>query len=361
MDRVYQSSWALPPTSVTTLASHNVGVIYSIGWNGTTANFTQTTGKSKWKTIADGGQDSGTNGLIAQIQSLASTASTHKVPIDIGLWHEPGGNWSVGHPKVDSCSTSGCDGSSTEYQAMYQHLHDLVGTYGNAYTRVIYIEVDSTIKLATDPNRPADTAYDLLGPDLYNYYVWQSARAWHYASDSGKIGSYPGTGILALAVAHSKHIVFPEVGTHPGCPGGWNTASSGTAEDSGCLSTDPASPTKNQYFQDLAKLLTDTGRSDAAQIETWIEGFVYYHHVATHDWEFVNREAPTYNYESNTSCPSAWGRTCWNGDYDSSGDHDSNGWGTSFVTDSASYNHNHSNWFVGATSGTLSAGRAPIV
>jgi hypothetical protein len=332
--------------------------------NGTNQNYTIERILSRMRTIARGDADSGTNGLIAQIQSLASTASTYSVPIAIALMHEP----SVAPSKIDNCQYLDCNGSSQDFKDMYHHLFYIVhkagsdqSGYGNHWLRVIYIEVDSAINSESDPNRPADADYDLLGPDVYNFYRFKSASTgWKYASDSGKLGTNASGNILEVAVAHNKHILLAEVGTHPGCPGGYTTSGSPTLEDAQCGSTD-TSPTKNQYFQNLAQYLTLDTQADHALIQQWVEGFIYFHQhdYAAHDWQFTNRQDTTTNKESSTGCPPSWTKLCWNGDYDST-DSDAKGWGQ-FVTNNSTYNNNRASWFV-ATKGTSgSANRKPQV
>jgi hypothetical protein len=344
--RSFISYWDLPPSDVTTYASDHRMVIYSVKSknSGSHNNFTQTSSpswKSRWRTVADGDQDSGTYGLIAQIQSLASTASTYSVPIVFSIWHEP-------HDDVDGCQTSGCNGTEEDYRDMYAHLRVLMEDYGNKWLKIAYIAVDSKMITgspvgATDYLRPDDGDYDLLGPDLYNYYRWKSGAGnqsqtvdpatWKNPSYSSKIGLASDNGLLKLAINHGKHLIFPEVGTHPGCPGGGTGTADGTVGH--CLGGE-TTHTKDEYFRDFATKITTN-----SDYQKWVIGWVYFHHSPTntgssalYDWSFTNR---TNTNNSEASCPNA---NCWTG---------TTGWQDAFVNDNASYNNHHEEWFVGGS------------
>jgi hypothetical protein len=367
LTRVFKATWNLPPVTVSNYASANVGVIFDISSpkNTVDPNIAQDPSVSKWGTLATTHMDHHTVGgvdvgLVAIVTSLYNTAKNNNVPIYFGLWHEPNGQW------YDNCQSAGCNGNYADYKNMYHHLESVVQSVagvGSPYLRTIYIEVDSQAKLTNDPFRPADADYDVMGADLYNYYQFQcnpSCTGWKYASDANKLGvaSTTGTGILAQAVIHNKHLILPEMGTHPGCPGGYNGVTPPSVEDANCGSI-TTGYSKDLYFQDLATLLTDTTRSDAWYIQSLFIGFAYYNFVTTkHDWEFVNREHPTVNNESQCQIPLALNKTCWNGTANT-GDHDAAGWGNSFVTDSH-YNDRNSGWFAGVVQGTGSANRVPL-
>jgi len=385
MDRIYKSTWGAVPSSVTTDASHSVGVAYSEKWATSDSNFVaESSSTHLFQSVADGWDDTTgvhgvTNGLISQIQSLESIASTHQVPITFTLFHEPhefkssGSGVDVSSSEFTPTKTctgtgSACFGTAAEYRAMYHHLESLVNqygkdSYGRPWVKVMYIETDFNMSAQTsgvylcptqpgvgcaDATRPANVDYDVLGPDLYNFYTFNAA-SWKEATDSTKLNTSGSAGLITLADNEQKHILVAEMGTHPGCPGGWNSQNNlGGAEDAKC-SSGVTTETKNGWFQTLASGLTGTS-TNAALIQKWFVGFIYFHlDGPSHDWQFVNR-ASTLNKE--TACPATWGSTsCWNGDIDTTGDHDSNGWGAAFVNNSSA-NNNHASWFVGAGLGS---------
>jgi len=369
--RIFGGNWSKPGTvgdngDIDKNAAAHRGIIWSI--NPTGSNFTVDGTDSRWKTVADGDMDSGTFGLTTILSQLDAFGAHYNVPILFAIRHEP-------HAKASdwaSCGTS-CEGTSTEYKNMYAHLRSLMGAGDVNYPHVklIYIAVDTNMNAnkihntstscgdsgCGDSLRPADTDYDVLGPDLYNYFKWVSgcsdplggttctstSGAWLMPTSDGtgssrvnttaKIGLTTTKGDIVVAKDHNKHIIFPELGTHPGCPG------SGTDDTSGnvghCATGDP-SYQKDAWFRDLA-----TGLTSNADYEKWIEGWAYFnnnHSTSSgtiYDWQFVDRSGNSNNSES--ACPS--GVPCWTG---LTGYQD-------LVVNSDTYNNSHPDWVVGSS------------
>jgi hypothetical protein len=356
LERLFVDHWDLPGTvgsgsAVDTAAAAGRGVVWSIKPSGT--NFVTCsagTGTSTpWESVAAGCNDTGTYGLTNILSQLDALGANYHVPMIFAIEHEPHNNTSDwGSGGVGSCvAKSTCDGSSSEYRAMYNDVHNLLGPADEFYPHVqlIYIAVDTnmsqnkvkatngtctggTVAGCGDIDRPADTDYDLLGADVYNYFKWvaggpasgtSTSGSWNDIASTGsgssrvniiaKMGTVAsGKGDMAVAAVHQKHILMTELGTHPGCPG------SGTGTTDGdvghCATGDPTA-TKDQWFQNFASTLaSDTG------YQTWFEGFAYFnnnHHNsptgALYDWQFVDRTGNPNNSES--ACPS--GVPCWTG------------------------------------------------
>jgi hypothetical protein len=238
---------------------------------------------------------------------------------------------------------------------MYAHVHSLLGT-GDAnypWIRLAYIELATNMMPGPDSYRPANSNYDLLGPDTYNYFRWKagctgggsgctnSTGNWHNPTDSTLLGNST-AGVIKLAISEQKHIMIPELGTHPGCPGGGTGNTDGSYGH--CLGTDTGT-SKDAWFRDLAGALTSN-----PDYEQWVDGWAYYNSsptdpvsnpAATYDWQFTN---PSNTRNNDLSCPIPSGsNNCWDGDNNTA-----TGYHDSFVVDS-SYNHSDSSWFVGTS------------
>jgi hypothetical protein len=284
---------------------------------------------TQWASVANGNQDSYLTANLSALNTWA-TDSGAMGEVIYAFSHEPWKHATDLVSGTQECVKSGntCFGSSQDYRAAYTHIRNLITSNSYSNIRLMYIDVSDnmTRKQGTGAIGSGDVMYadntaysptlacslanvtpvsncgsenvvDLLGPDVYNYYLWQSGASWRpltfWLRD-------PSRGVVSLAKQLKKYILIAELGSHPGCYG--NTDS--TSLCSGQYSMDSSSNTtevntdwkgvdmtRDGWFLDGKETMLNN-----ADVEQWLLGFAYYGTTLNHNWDFFNATTSTLDW-----------------------------------------------------------------
>jgi hypothetical protein len=261
-----------------------------------------------WADIAQGNQDTTIRAILSDLDTWSKDPGAYGEAI-FALTHEPKQYAS----DIVSCGTS-CYGTSQDYRSAYAHIMSILGSGDMNYphVRLAYIEVDTNaiVKASasghTGPIGSGDLMYagndytdavirptalpcslagitppvactssnvDLLAHDTYNFYAYLS-HPWR--TFTYKLTDANG-GMVTLAKQWKKHILFAELGSHPGCRG---SVDNGKDYCTGETTTQ----IRDSWFTDGNTTMTQN-----ADVEHWLLGFVYYHVAHTYSWAFLGK------------------------------------------------------------------------
>jgi hypothetical protein len=236
----YYSEWALPGRRVDQLVGEDRLVLSS--------HKPPAPADGGWAAVADGRQDQ-------MIRALARKYRSYDREIIFIFHHEP-------HDDASDLK-GGAYGTSAEFKAAWQRIHDLFVAEGAAVSAggKVYFGYSATMPWilkgnpagSADPLYPGDANVDILAHDRYN---WASCRGdgWEEFSDNW-------APVVAMAARRGKYLIPGEFGAPP------------------------AGGQRNDWFRKAAQWM----KTDPAA-RRWMIGFSYFHSL--HDscpWDFLNQ------------------------------------------------------------------------